>query len=159
MSYNDAPSSSHEPAAQFNSITLEGMSEHIAGLQGLIGNLAANAQEVIPKLGDANIINASCKVVDVDGTNGTRKRCFLQFQTSQTAQPQAQQSSSVSVVEITGDECAATSKPTKATNKRKKNVIVDEALCRRSDRLAKISMGFKDKAAVVAVSTLQTDIP
>lgn len=87
MNYNDIPSTSQEPATQISSITLEGMTEHITALQGLIGNLAANAQNVIPRLDNTNIINANCKIVDVDGSNGTRKRCFLQFQTSMIAQP------------------------------------------------------------------------
>lgn len=131
------------------------MTEHISALQGLIGNLVTNAQDIIPKLGGAKIINAKCNIVDVEGTNGASKRCYLQIQTVQDA---PQNTSSASIVEITEEEYVETSKPNNATNKRKKVTIVDEALYRRSDRLAKIHMGFKDKSSTnAAQKNLQSD--
>lgn len=83
MNYNDAPSSSQISNTQTNNITLEGLTKHISVFQGMIGNLAANAQNIIPVLGEANIINATCKVAYVEGSNGMRKICYLQFQTSE----------------------------------------------------------------------------
>lgn len=55
----------------------DNMSDSISALQGLIGNLVTNAHEIIPKLGGSKIVNAKCNIVDVEGTHGYRKRCYL----------------------------------------------------------------------------------
>lgn len=127
------------------------MHEQINALQGLIGNLVTNAQDIIPKLGGSKIIGAKCNIVDVNNTNGSSKRCYLQIQTVCDVPPA--QTSSASIVEITEEIYEEVSKPKNITNKRKKNAVVDESLCRRSDRLAKITMGFKDKASALAASS------
>lgn len=125
------------------------MQDQIAALKGLIGNLFTNADDIIPKLGGAKIIGAQCNIVDVVGTNGTNKRCFLQVQ---TVQETSHTTSSASLKEITQDEFAETVKPTIMQNKRKKRAPVDEALCYRSDRIAKFNMGYKDKTAAKTVN-------
>lgn len=147
MNYNDNPTSRRAQSVHTSSISVDGFAEHIAILQDLIGNIACNAQDIIPKLGGSKIVNAQCKVVDVEGTNGTNKRCYLQIQTVDT---QVQKSSSVSLVEITNEEFEATSKP---MHKNKNKNIVDESLCRRSDRFANINKGFKDKTSDLAASS------
>lgn len=76
------------------------------------------------------------------------KRCFLQIQT--VNDNPTTPISSASLEEITEEVFAETNKPDKVNNKRKKKNIVDETLCRRSNRLAKLTMGFKDKAAAEA---------
>lgn len=146
MNYNDIPSSSNAQPVQTCNISVDGVSEHIAVLQDLIGNLVTNAQDIIPKLGGSKIINAKCNVVGVEGSNGTNKRCYLQIQ---TVNEEPQKSSYVSLAEITEQEFAEINKP---TNKQKKKMIIDESLCGRSDRLALISKGFKYKASAAAAS-------
>lgn len=119
------------------------MAGSISALQGLIGSLVSNAQEIIPKLGGTKIVNAKCNSVDVEGTQGISKKCYLQIM---TVQEQPAPVNSVSLVEITEGVFAEVSKPI-GNNKRKKQIIVDESLCRRSNRLAQIYLGFKDKHA------------
>ncbi|KAM3209862.1 hypothetical protein ACQJBY_064108 [Aegilops geniculata] len=115
MNYNDMPSSSNAQPIQTCNISVEGVSEHINVLQDIIGNLVTNAQDIIPKLGGSKIVNASCNVVDVVGSNGTNKRCYLQIQTIQYEAPM--NASSVSIEEITGQEFAEVQKP---SNRQKK---------------------------------------
>lgn len=146
MNYNDVPSSNTAQTQTYN-ISVDGVSEHIAILQELVGNLVTNAHDIIPKLGGSKIVNANCKVVDVEGTNGTNKRCYLQIH---TIQEQPLYSSSISLVEISEQDFAETNKP----NNRQKKMIIDEYQCRRSGRLALISKGFKDKASVAAAAEL-----
>ena len=109
MNYNDLPSSSSAQPVQTNNISVEGASEHIKVLHELIGNIVTNAQDILPKLGGSKIVNASCNVVDVVGTNGNNKRCFLQIQTIQDEPPK--NSRSVSIEEITGQDFAEVQKP------------------------------------------------
>ena len=142
MSYNDIPSTSSSQPLQTSNIAVEGATEHINVLQELIGNLVTNAQDIIPKLGGSQIVNASCNVVDVVGTNGNNKRCYLQIQTIQKEPPM--NTSSVSIEEITGQEFAEVQKP---SNRQKKKKIIDDTFCRRSNRIAKLTRGFKDQAA------------
>ena len=80
MNYNDNAAASEESQTH-NSITVEGNTEHISALQQLIGNLAAYNDKIIPKIGEANIVNAACQIVDIEGSNGARQKCILQFQT------------------------------------------------------------------------------
>lgn len=56
---------------------LADFSDRISALQGLIGNLVSNAQDIIPMLGGSRIIGTKCNIVDVQGTQGTSKRCYL----------------------------------------------------------------------------------
>ena len=53
------------------------MSGSIAALQGHIDNLVSNAHDIIPKLRGAKIVNAKFNLFDVEGTNGTSKRCYI----------------------------------------------------------------------------------
>ena len=53
--------------------------------------------------------------------------------------------SSVSIEEITSLEFAEVQKP---SNRQKKKKIIDETLCKRSDRISMITKGFKGKADV-----------
>ena len=57
--------------------------------------------------------------------------------------------SSASLTEITEEAFAEVCKPS-GHNKRKKKPIVDDGFYRRSNRIAQIKMGFKDKSDVVA---------
>lgn len=136
------------PAQNLNEMPTDAMNEQISALQCLIGNLVANAHDIIPKLGGNKIVGAKCNIVDVADTNGSSKRCYLQIQTVNEF-PTAPVSSA-SLEEITEEAFAETNKPDKTNNKRKKKNIMDEALCRRSNKLAKLTMGFKDKASAVA---------
>lgn len=74
----------------------------------------------------------------------------MQIQTVH-AEPPAH-SSSTSLVEITEEMYEKTSKPLINNNKRKKKAIIDKSLVIRSDRLAKITMGLKDKASAAAAN-------
>jgi hypothetical protein len=56
------------------------MTDNIAALQGLISNLVVNANELLPKLGGTKIINATCKIVDVEENNVMIKKCCSCFQ-------------------------------------------------------------------------------
>lgn len=79
MNYNDVPSTSNAQLVQTCNISVDGVTEHIAVLQDLIGSLVTNAHDIIPKLGGSKIINAKCNVVDVEGSHGTNKRYYLQI--------------------------------------------------------------------------------
>ena len=108
------------------------VSDDISALQGLIGNIVSNAHDILPKLGGSKIVNAKCNIVDVEGTQGFSKKCYLQIM---TVQNQPAPVSSASLTEITEEAFAEVCKPS-GNNKRKKKVIVDEAFCRRSNRIA-----------------------
>lgn len=86
------------------------------------------------------------------GSNGSNKRCFLHIR---TVQGLPLQSSTVSIDEITSQEFAEIQKP---CNKKKKKPIIDESLCRKSNRIAHITKGFKNKATADAAS-MKMDIP
>ena len=115
------------------------MSNNISVLRGLIGNIVSNAHDILPKLGDSKIVNAKCNIVDVEGTQGFSKKCYLQIM---TVQNQPAPVSSASLTKITEQAFAEVCKPS-GHNKRKKKPIVDEAFCRRSNRIAQIKMGLK----------------
>ncbi|KAM0851830.1 hypothetical protein ACQ4PT_052167 [Festuca glaucescens] len=46
--------------------------------EGLVATVIANSQDIFPKLDNAQIVGASCKLVDIQGDNGLVRKCFLQ---------------------------------------------------------------------------------
>jgi hypothetical protein len=126
------------------------ITDNIAALKGLIANLVVNANELLPKLGDTNIINASCKIVDVEENNVMVKKCFLLVNTDA---PAANQSSHPrEVVELSDDdEVLEITKPADfPKSKRKKKTITEVSLVRRSERIAKLNGGYRDVASAAA---------
>ena len=122
------------------------MSDNISVLQDLIGNIVSNAHDIFPKLGGSKIVNAKCNIVDVEGTQGFSKKCYLQIM---TVQDKPAPVNSASLTEISKEAFAEVCKLS-GNKKRKKKAIVDEAFCRRSNRIAQINLGFKDKFAAEA---------
>jgi hypothetical protein len=125
------------------------MTDSISALQGLISSLVVNASELLPKLGGAKIINASCKIVDVEENNAMIKKCFLQVH---TVAPAASQSSQPrDIVELSDDDVMEITKPADfPKNKRKKKAVSEISLVRRSERIAKLNGGYRDVASATA---------
>jgi hypothetical protein len=125
------------------------MTDSISALQGLISSLVVNANELLPKLGGAKIINASCKIVDVEENNAMIKKCFLQVN---TVAPAASQSSQPrDIVELSDDDVMEITKPADfPKNKRKKKAVSEISLVRRSERIAKLNGGYRDVASATA---------
>lgn len=59
------------PTNNLNEMPSEIMNEQLSALQGLFGNLVANAHDIIPKLGGSKILGAKCNIADVADTNGS----------------------------------------------------------------------------------------
>lgn len=79
MNYEVNTESGTAPIGNINEPVVDLMVENLAALQGLIGNLVTNSQEIIPKLGGSKTINIKCNLIDVESTNGTGRGCYLQI--------------------------------------------------------------------------------
>lgn len=142
----------------------------IEALKKLIENLVENANEILPMLGGAHITDASCRIVDTVGPAGTVRKCTLQFITLNPGPDAEQKSSSVEITEIHEDADVADMGNNVAeeipvgnefvvdqpivvaprAKRQKKNDIQTVRMVRRSDRLATLKGGFKDKESAQA---------
>ncbi|KAM0930643.1 hypothetical protein ACQ4PT_000838 [Festuca glaucescens] len=110
----------------------------LPALSHMIGNVAKSANTLIPLLTESSVLNASCKVVDVDSPSGIKRKCFLQINTIHDV-PQASKTSSVKIVELHDDEVRP-----RNIRKKKEKPPVDVSKVRRSGTIAKLNVGYKD---------------
>ena len=89
------------PLHDVNNAVNDQAPDPIAALQGLIAFVVANANDIIPRLGGTQITRASCKIVDVEGHNGSVRKCYLQVS---TIDPAKHSNVAREVVEISDDE-------------------------------------------------------
>ncbi|KAM0862699.1 hypothetical protein ACQ4PT_045097 [Festuca glaucescens] len=123
---------------------LEQLVDHVVVLQDLIGTLVANANELLPKLGNSKITAASCKIVDVEGENGMERKCYVKITTRGSIVPAME---AREVIELSDDEVHEIV----PKNKRKKKDYAEAGPARRSTKIALKLGGYKDMKSVVAV--------
>jgi hypothetical protein len=117
--------------------------EPVSALKGLINSIVGNAADIIPRLNGYQITAANCNIIDLDGPNEGKRRCFLQVDVNHPSA--AREVSETTVIsEDTAPVLNIPTVPAKKQKKGKNKAPVDVLAVRRSDRIAGIKIGFYD---------------
>jgi hypothetical protein len=130
----------------------DNVADPIAAIQSLVASLFANSQDILAKLDNTQIVGASCKLVDVQGADGTTRQCFMQVQTVEKPQKKKVIREVIDFSDIPSNQDAVGRK------KRKKNAAPRSVTAvRRSSRIAGVTMGYKDAASATAAGATVVD--
>jgi hypothetical protein len=104
----------------------------------MLANIVGSLNNILPTLASSKVVGATCKMVTVETDAGLQDRSFLQINTVFES-PLQMKTSSVRFEEIIAESLPAT-KP----RKRKAKAPMSVVSVRRSDRIEKLKVGFRN---------------
>jgi hypothetical protein len=129
--------------------------EHVSAMKELITSIVGNATDIIPRLHAYQINAARCNIMDVDGPNAGKRRCYLQVDINNPNAALDNAELTVISDDSVPDLNLPMETPSARRQKKGKNKVPSDVMSvRRSDRLAGIKAGFFDAKSAAAANDI-----